>query len=94
MAFWYELVGSVAAILTTISFIPQAWKVYRTRKTDDISLSMWILFTTGVTFWMIYGFFLQDWNIVGANGVTALLAGYILVKKIQYLIRPTLRQEI
>lgn len=94
MVLWYDILGFVAAILTTISFIPQAWKVYQSKKTDDISLSMWIIFTSGVSCWMIYGIFTQDWNLVGANGVTAFLAGYILVKKIQGSVMPvTLKDE-
>ena len=76
--------GSSAAVLTTIAFIPQAWKVWRTRHTADISLGMYILFTLGVVLWLAYGIQIESWPIVIANSVTLLLAGSVLTMKIKF----------
>ena len=76
--------GSAAAILTTAAFIPQAWKVWRTRHTADISLGMYALFTLGVSLWLAYGILLGSWPIIVANCVTLLLAGSVLLMKIKF----------
>jgi len=79
-----DWIGSAAATLTTTAFIPQAWRVWRTRHTTDISLGMYALFTLGVTLWLIYGIQLGSWPIIVANTVTLLLAGTVLVLKIKF----------
>jgi MtN3 and saliva related transmembrane protein len=79
-----DWIGSVAATLTTTAFIPQAWKVWRTRHTTDISLGMYTLFTLGVALWLIYGILLESWPIIIANCITLLLAGLVLVMKIKF----------
>lgn len=77
-----EVIGAGAAILTTSSFLPQAIKVVRTRDTEAISLTMYVLFTAGITLWGIYGLMTWQWSIIIANGVTVVLAAIILVLKI------------
>jgi MtN3 and saliva related transmembrane protein len=79
-----EWVGGVAASLTTCSFIPQVWKVWRTKHTKDISLLMYTLFTFGVALWLIYGILLGAWPIIIANSITLLLAGTVLVLKLRF----------
>ena len=79
-----DWIGSVAATLTTTAFIPQAWKVWRTRHTTDISLGMYALFTLGVALWLIYGTLLESWPIIIANCITLLLAGLVLVMKLKF----------
>lgn len=79
-----DWIGSIAATLTTTAFIPQAWKVWRTRHTHDISLGMYAIFVCGVAMWLIYGFLLGAWPIVFANSITLLLAGAVLVMKIRF----------
>lgn len=74
-------VGSAAATLTTIAFIPQAWKVWRTKHTADISMGMYILFTLGVALWLAYGILLESWPIIIANAFTLALAGAVLAMK-------------
>ena len=78
-----ELVGAVAAVLTTASFLPQAVKVLRTRETEAISLAMYALFTTGVAAWLAYGLLTMQWSIIAANALTLLLSGTILAMKIR-----------
>ncbi|MGC2167236.1 MAG: SemiSWEET transporter [Gallionella sp.] len=79
-----DLIGSVAASLTTISFVPQAWRILRTHHTTDISLGMYSLFTLGVSFWLTYGIMLESWPIIAANSVTLVLAGTVLIMKIRF----------
>ncbi|MDO8412303.1 MAG: SemiSWEET transporter [Gallionellaceae bacterium] len=79
-----DTVGFVAALLTTAAFVPQVWKVWKTRSTQDISLGMYLLFISGVMLWLLYGILLVSWPIIIANGMTALLAGAVLVMKISF----------
>jgi MtN3 and saliva related transmembrane protein len=79
-----EWIGGIAATLTTCSFIPQAWRVWRTRHTKDISLLMYTLFTIGVALWLAYGILLASWPIILANAITLLLAGTVLVLKLRF----------
>ena len=77
-------IGVAAATLTTSAFIPQVWKVWRSRHTADISLGMYTLFTIGVAMWLIYGIEMDSWPIIAANGITLLLAGTVLAMKITF----------
>ena len=79
-----ELFGYCAAVLTTISFVPQAWHTFTTRDVRGISLGMYSVFTAGVACWLIYGLLLGAWPIVIANVVTLVLAGGILVMKLRF----------
>lgn len=75
--------GYISAFCTTAAFVPQAIKVFKTKKTNDISLGMILLMTIGVGFWVIYGSLINAWPIIIANVTTFVLALYILVKKIK-----------
>ncbi len=79
-----DAVGSFAATLTTVSFLPQVWQVWRTKHTADISLGMYTLFTLGVSLWLAYGLLLFSWPIIIANAITVLLAGAVLVMKLRF----------
>ena len=75
--------GYLSAFCTTAAFVPQAIKVYKTRKTDDISFGMILLMTFGVSFWVIYGCLIKALPIIAANVITFVLALYILLMKIK-----------
>jgi MtN3 and saliva related transmembrane protein len=79
-----DLIGTVAAILTTASFFPQAWHTFRTRNVSGISLGMFSLLTLGVGMWTAYGILLQAWPIIIANTITFTLALMILLMKLRY----------
>ena len=79
-----DAVGALAAILTTISFVPQAWHSFRTRDVSGISLGMYSVFTVGVALWLLYGWLLGAWPIVIANIVTLVLALAILAMKLRF----------
>lgn len=88
-----DLIGYVAAILTTASFIPQAVLVIRTRRTGGISLMMYSLFTFGVALWLVYGIATKAVPIIAANAITLCLAGTILfiAAKARFARRGTLK---
>ena len=79
-----NLIGFLAAICTTISFLPQAIKIIKTKETAGISLSMYLIFTTGVFLWLIYGIAKNDIPVSLANGVTLIFAGIIIRFKLKY----------
>lgn len=78
---WVTALGIAAAIGTTSSFFPQAWKTVRTRKAEDFSWAHLALFTTGVAMWLAYGLLRKDVAIIGANAVTLLLLLVIIAVK-------------
>ena len=79
-----EIIGTVAAVLTTISFVPQVWHSFKTRDVSGISLPMYSIFTAGIALWLAYGILLGAWPLIVANGITLALAGAILVMKLRF----------
>ena len=79
-----DLIGYVAAALTTFSFLPQAWLTFRTRDVRGISLGMYSAFTLGVALWLVYGLLAGAWPVVVANAITLVLAVSILVMKLRF----------
>lgn len=78
-----ELIGYVAATLTTISFVPQVVKVLRERQTQGISAGMYLLFTAGLAMWLVYGVMIGSAPVSIANAISLLLAGTVLVVKLR-----------
>ena len=79
-----EAIGYVAAVLTTVAFVPQAWQTWRTRDASGVALGKYALFCTGVALWLVYGLLLGAWPIILANTVTLVLALAILVMKLRF----------
>jgi MtN3 and saliva related transmembrane protein len=79
-----DFIGYIAACLTTLSFVPQAWHTFTTRDVRGISLGMYSAFTLGVALWLVYGLLLGAWPIVLANAITLALAAAILVMKLRF----------
>lgn len=79
-----NLVGFLAGICTTASFLPQVVKTLRTRSTRDISLGMWCLLFVGNSLWLIHGIQIGSSPIISANGVTLVLVVMVLVLKLRY----------
>jgi MtN3 and saliva related transmembrane protein len=77
-------IGLAAAVLTTVSFLPQVLKVWRSRRADGISLGMYSIFCTGIVLWLAYGLLTDDLPIIAANVVTLALAGSVLVLAVRY----------
>lgn len=78
------MIGTIAAILTTLSFLPQVYQVIKTKDTSSISLGMYTMFVFGVFLWIIHGWNIQDYNLIGANTITFVFASIILTYKIIY----------
>ncbi len=76
------LLGYVAGTLTTISFLPQAIKTIKTKDTHGISLIMYLVFTSGIIMWLIYGITIFSLPIIIPNAITLVLSSIILVMKI------------
>jgi len=78
------ILGLVAGALTTIAFVPQVIKTWKSKSAKDLSLGMYSIFCTGVLLWLIYGFIIGDIPIIVANTITFSLAMTILYFKFAY----------
>lgn len=81
------MIGNIAAVLTTVSFLPQVIQVIKTNNTEGISLGMYTMFVLGVFLWGIYGYINQDVPVLIANTITFLLASIVLSYKIKHSIK-------
>lgn len=79
-----DLIGTIAALCTTLAFLPQVLHTWRTRDTEGISLTMYATFTTGVALWLVYGVLIASVPIIAANVVTLVLALVILGLKLRH----------
>jgi MtN3 and saliva related transmembrane protein len=84
MAAWFEIVGSVAAVCTTLCWLPQSVKIIREKRTEGISLLTQSVFTLGTALWATYGLLLNNRPVLYANSVTLMFALAILILKIRY----------
>jgi MtN3 and saliva related transmembrane protein len=79
-----EILGLIAGTLTTISFLPQVWQVWKSQSAKDISLGMYSIFVSGVALWLGYGLLVGSAPVYLANTITLILAGAVLVMKIVF----------
>ncbi|AWM86232.1 SemiSWEET transporter [Microvirga sp. 17 mud 1-3] len=79
-----DILGFVAALLTTLCWLPQAFRTIRTKDTKSLSLVTQSVFTVGVGLWLIYGIIAGNAPIIFANGVTFVLVALILAMKLRY----------
>ena len=79
-----NVIGFMAATITTVGFVPQTIKAIKTKQTKDISLWMYIILAIGILLWLTYGIFNHDWPIILANSITFVLVIPVLVLKIKY----------
>ena len=78
------VLGLVAGTLTTLSFLPQLLKAWKSRSTHDISIGMFSLLAVGITLWIVYGAVTNDIPVIVANSVTLVFVGLILALKLRY----------
>ncbi len=81
---WTDVLGLLAGILTTIAFVPQVLKTYRTKSGKDISRGMISIFSVGVLLWLVYGIVIDSLPLILANSVTLVLTLAIIALKIRY----------
>jgi MtN3 and saliva related transmembrane protein len=79
-----EAVGFLAGILTTIAYLPQLLKAWKTQSTKDVSLGMLVVTCTGVLLWLIYGLLIQALPVILANLFTLVLASAVLLLKLRH----------
>jgi MtN3 and saliva related transmembrane protein len=80
----FEIIGLLAAVLTTAAYVPQAYKTWKTKSAGNISLTMYIAMFVGILLWLVYGIHLKSLAMVLANSVTAILTLIILIFKLRY----------
>jgi len=79
----YEIIGIIAAILTTSGFIPQVYKIYKEKNAKGVSLTMYLILIIGVLLWLVYGILIGSLSIIIANSVTALLQLCVIIYKLK-----------
>ena len=79
-----EILGLVAATLTTASFLPQVWKTWKTKDVSGLSLPMFSMFFVGVLLWFLYGIYKNSPALILANAITALSSFLLIYFKIKY----------
>lgn len=79
-----QLLGLIAGGCTTIAFLPQVIKTWKSRSAKDLSLSMFSIFCLGVTLWLVYGFMVHDIPVIVANMLTLMLASTLLFFKLRF----------
>ena len=79
-----DIIGYIAAVLTTAAFVPQAWMTWRCKRAEGVSLSMYVIFIGGILMWLTYGILLSAWPVIIDNIVTLMLASFILAMKLIY----------
>lgn len=79
-----DLLGLVATCFTTSSFVPQVWRIWKTRDVSAISLPTYFIITIGLALWLAYGIFKSDLPLIVANSVMVVLTGAIAAMKIRF----------
>lgn len=76
------VIGTLAGLASVTSFTPQAWKIIKSRQTDDLSARMYMLTVSGFTLWTAYGVLLRAWPVIVTNAICLALSGFILTMKL------------
>jgi len=78
------IIGLIAGVCTTASFLPQVVKTIRTKEAKDLSMTMYLVLAAGIFLWIIYGILIESLPVISANAVSFVLAAIILILKIRY----------
>ena len=81
---WIEIVGHTGAFLSSVTFIPQVYKVWQTKSVNDLSLTMMVIVFTSTIIWLIYGIALNLWPVILANGIICFLSLLLIYFKFAY----------
>ncbi len=81
---FYEVLGMIAAVITTASFLPQVYKTWKTKDVASLSLTMYVGIFIGLILWLIYGIYLNSLPMILANGITAVSALVLVIMKLKY----------
>ncbi len=80
----FEIIGLIAAALTTSAFVPQVYKAWKSKSTESLSLSMYVVFFIGIMLWLVYGFHLNSLAMILSNIITGILALILIFLKLKY----------
>lgn len=81
---WIETAGLVGAFLSSVTFIPQVYRVWKTKSVNDLSLTMMIIVFSSTIIWLFYGVSLMLWPVILANGIICFLSLLLIYFKIAY----------
>ncbi|WP_170309891.1 SemiSWEET transporter [Seonamhaeicola maritimus] len=81
---YIEIIGLIAAVLTTSAFLPQVFKTWKTKDVESFSLPMFLIFFIGILFWLIYGILVKSIAMILANSVTIISSFLLLYFKVKY----------
>ncbi|MDD4873532.1 MAG: PQ-loop domain-containing transporter [Dehalococcoidales bacterium] len=81
---WKELIGFIGGFFTTVSMIPQVWRLYKLKSAYEISLAFSALLALGIVFWLIYGIVLGLPSVIIWNSITLVLVSSLLYAKLKY----------
>ncbi|RED50653.1 SemiSWEET transporter [Seonamhaeicola aphaedonensis] len=81
---YIEIIGLIAAVLTTAAFLPQVYKTWKTKDVESFSLPMFLIFFIGILFWLIYGILVKSIAMILANSITIISSFLLLYFKIKY----------
>ncbi|MEO1133102.1 MAG: SemiSWEET transporter [Cyanobacteria bacterium J06639_1] len=84
VSFTTDTLGILAGTLTTLAFLPQLIKTWRSRSAEDVSIGMFLMFCTGVVLWGVYGWEIHALPVIATNVITFILAAAILILKLVY----------
>ena len=79
-----EILGLIAAVLTTVAFLPQVYKTWKAKSAESLSLMMLLIFESGVLCWLVYGFLIDSFPVILANGITAVSGFFLIYFKFRY----------
>jgi len=79
------MLGTVAGVVSTLAFLPQVFKIWRTQSTKDISLGMYSLYSLGLVLWGLYALMIESWPLLMTEIITGVMTGYILMIKLKGL---------
>lgn len=81
---YIEIVGFIAAFLTTAAFLPQVYKTWKTKDVSGLSLPMLLMFFIGIVGWLVYGFLKHSPSMIFANTITVVSSFLLICFKIKY----------
>lgn len=81
---WTEAIGHFGAFLTGVTFIPQVYKTWKSRRAADLSLTMMMIVVLSTIVWLVYAFSLMLWPVIIANGIVFVLSIMLIVFKLTF----------
>ncbi len=81
---WIQIAGHTGALLSSITFVPQVYKVWTSRSVRDLSLTMMLIVFTSTIIWLIYGVALNLWPVILANGFICVLSVLLIYFKLTF----------